>query len=246
MDWPKVSVIVSTYNRPKQLVTAVEAILRQEFDSKYEVIVIDDASGTAHEALKPLKPLAVERGVQMLVGELDENSGYQARPKNQGFRASIGSYVAWADDDDIWYPNHLQALVDLIEEGNADGAYGTWVFRNSTHKGPKDGSVWEFIPFNWLTMNLIVSKPQLNFISCHTVLSKAAVLSILGADPWDENRRRFGDWDLYRNLILGGFRFKGTPEPTYEYHWHGENLQLTRKPREGDAFVVSSTMLENG
>jgi len=245
MAWPKVSVVVSTYNRPEKLRRAVEAILTQEFDSKYEVIVIDDASGTAKDALEPLKELAVERGVQLLVGELEENSGYQSRPKNQGLRASVGAYIAWADDDDVWYPHHLQTLVDLIEEGNADGAYGTWIFRNEGDGPPRDGTQWEYIPFNWLTSHLILTRPQLNFVSCHTVMSKAALVSIMGIDPWNEDLRRFGDWELYKNLVLGGFRFKGTPEATYEYHWHGENLQLTRKPRELDACVVNSQMLEN-
>lgn len=245
MRQPKVSVVVSTYNRPEKLKRAVEAILKQEFDAKYEVIVIDDASGTAAKALEPLKPLAVERGVQLLVGELEENSGYQSRPKNQGLRASAGAYIAWADDDDVWFPYHLQTLMDVIESGEADGVYGTWVFRNSTGQGPRDGSTWEYIPFNWLTMNLILNRPQLNFISCHTLMSKATLIGMLGIDPWNEDLRRFGDWEMYKNLILCGFRFKGTPTPTYEYHWHGDNLQITRKPREVDACVVKGSMLEN-
>lgn len=42
-DWPKVSVIISTYNRPVMLKRALESVLAQDYDD-FDVIVVDDCS----------------------------------------------------------------------------------------------------------------------------------------------------------------------------------------------------------
>lgn len=221
-SWPKVSVVMSTYNRPDRLRKAVQCVLDQTF-TDFELIVVDDASGTAVTALEDFVERFEDRGIHFTLIELDENSGYQARPKNVGISYARGSYIANADDDDEWYPHHLETLVDVLESMDCDLAYGSWDFG-----GDREGERWEHIPFNHLTAHLILSSPQLNFISCHTVYSKAAALVTLGRHVFDEDLRRFGDWDVYRRMLERGLRFRGVDEATYKYVWHGENLQLTR------------------
>jgi glycosyltransferase involved in cell wall biosynthesis len=229
---PKVSVVVSTYKRGDMLKRFLESVMEQTF-TDYEVIVVDDAGGEAKGAMEDIVPRFKEKGIDCYLIVMGDNSGYQSVPKNIGIAHSRGSYIAQADDDDVWYSHHLESLVSILEDGGCDIAFGSWDFG-----GDRDGETWEYIPFNPITAHLIAAGPQTNFISCHTVWSKGAVLGHLGPKPWNEEVRRFGDWDLYRRCLYAGLRFKGTDVPTYKYMWHGENLQVTRPPQEVDVRAV--------
>ena len=226
LKWPKVTVVCSTYKRPEMLAHFLDSVLAQDFDD-FEVIVVDDAGEQAKDVVAEYRDRFAERGVYCYLIVMQENSGYQSRPKNIGIAHARGSYVAQADDDDVWYPWHLRTLVGVLEDGNCDIAYGSWDFG-----GDREGEQWEYIPFNHITANLVLNSPMLNFVSCHTVWSKAAVLTHLGPKPWNENIRRFGDWDLYNRAIRSGLRLKGTWRRTYKYMWHGKNLQTVRPLNE--------------
>lgn len=235
--WPKVSVVLSTHNRPEKLQKMVYSILNQDTND-FELLVVDDGSNTAKKALEFLSPKFEAKGIPMVIIELEDCSGYQSRPKNIGIAYSNGSYIAHADDDDQWYPWHLSTLVGLIERGGADVVYGTFDFG-----GEREGESWEYIPFNHLTQQLILAHPTLSFISCYTLYSKASAISALGWKLWDEDVRRFGDWNLYHRMIQAGLRFKGIDKATFKYMWHGENLQITRPMNEGTA---KATRTEEG
>lgn len=214
---------MSTYNRPERLRKAVECVLAQTF-TDYELLVVDDGSGTAASALEEFSEQFDAKGIRLGVIELNENSGYQALPKNIGIAYARGAYIALADDDDEWYPWHLEDLVGEIRKGDADVVYGRWDFG-----GQRDGETWPFVPFNHLTAELVVTTgPRTNFISVATVFSKAAMIAALGPKVFDEELQRFGDWDVWRRAILSGLRFRGVDRATFKYMWHGENLQLTR------------------
>lgn len=242
LKYPKVSVVLSTYNRPEMLCEAVHSILTQTF-TDFELVVVDDGSKTARVALDALFEKEGKPEQRVLIIDCEENSGYQAVPKNIGFNHAQGSYVAWADDDDLWDNDHLETLVTEIEKGEADLVYGRWRVSNTSGKGPQDGSEWPYIPFNFLTARLIYSMPQNNFISVMTLSSRAALVLFFGTEPWNIEMRRFGDWDLYCRMLQVGLRFRGVDKVTFTYRWHGENLQITRPPLMTPPIKVMQTAL---
>ena len=229
--WPKVSVVMSTYDRAELLGEAVRSVLNQDFDD-FELIVVEDGSDVARGVLEQMNEDFAAKGVRVLLLRLEKNSGYQAKPKNVGIAHARGSYIAHADDDDIWYKDHLSTLVGEIEKGGAELVYGTWDFG-----GEREGT-FEFIPLNGITANLILSSPLTNFISCHTLYSKSAMVARVGPKVFSEDLRRFGDWDVYRRFLEAGGRIRGVNKPTFIYRWHGKNLQLTRPPDEGTTKAV--------
>jgi len=107
----KVSIIITTFNRPHLLPKAVESALGAGSD--VEVIVVDDASTdeTAHvcASLPQIKYL-----------RLDRNQGV-AGARNVGLLASTGDYVAFLDDDDLRLPGSLDHQVALLEEAPGAG-----------------------------------------------------------------------------------------------------------------------------
>jgi hypothetical protein len=107
---PLVSVIVPTYQRRATIRRAVESVLAQSCRD-LELIVVDDGSDDGTDAaLAPLAPLL--RYVRQ------PNRG-PAAARNAGIRLARASIVAFLDSDDRWLPDHLQAVVSLLERHGA-------------------------------------------------------------------------------------------------------------------------------
>ncbi len=52
----------------------------------------------------------------------ETNKGLAAS-RNTGIRAARGKYIAYLDDDDIFFPDHLETLVTALEGEHLDVAY---------------------------------------------------------------------------------------------------------------------------
>ncbi len=113
---PRVSVILPTYNRPEMLIEAVQSVLRQTL-ADFEILVINDAG---QDVLTLLKNLDHSGKIRYLAHE--KNHGLAAA-RNTGLRAARGRYIAYLDDDDIFYAQHLETLVRLAESGRHPVVY---------------------------------------------------------------------------------------------------------------------------
>ncbi len=102
---PLFSVIIPTYNRADLLRETLDSVLAQSFKD-YEIIVVDDGSTDATEAV-----------VQSYGGRIhflrQQNRGPGAA-RNLGLRHATGTYVAFLDSDDLWFPWTLETYRQLI------------------------------------------------------------------------------------------------------------------------------------
>jgi glycosyltransferase involved in cell wall biosynthesis len=114
---PTVTVIIATYNKSSVLRYAIDSVLWQTFRD-FELWVIGDGCTDDSEAV-----VGAYDDPRVHWFNLPENTGYQSEPHNEGLRRARGKYIAYLNHDDIWLPNHLQVLVDCIEENEADFAY---------------------------------------------------------------------------------------------------------------------------
>jgi len=105
----KVSLIITTFNRPHLLPRAVYSALRAA--DNVEVIVVDDAS--QDETAAVCNKL---RGIKYI--RLDRNQGV-AGARNVGILASKSDYVSFLDDDDLRLPGSLDDQVRLLEAAPA-------------------------------------------------------------------------------------------------------------------------------
>ena len=111
---PGVSVITPTYNRPRYLREAIESVVAQDM-ADWELLVINDGGEDVRRVVEAFD---------------DHRIRYWHRSQNTGKAACLnfaleqvrGDYIAYLDDDDTWYPNHLSTLVDALDRHPRYGA----------------------------------------------------------------------------------------------------------------------------
>lgn len=236
-EFPKVSVIISTYNRPAMLDRALASVHAQTFGD-FEVIVVDDASDdvSAMQAVfTKWETKFGDRGIALWPYRLETNSGYQCFPKNRGVERAAGDYIAYLDDDNEWLPDHLQALVSIIESDfSTDMVYSrlNYVIDSEVARAKLTevaGAALEgdTIGVPWNPQKLY----EKNFVDTSTILhSKGAFWRMVRETGygWDEGLRRFGDWNFVWRWAVVGNTARLVDKVTVRYHWHDASLQLTR------------------
>ncbi len=109
---PKVSVIISTYNRAALLPRAVNSVLTQTFQN-YEIIIVDDCSpDNTQDVITAFSDPRI-RSVR------HETNRRQSAAINTGIANSRGEYIAFLDDDDEWLPAKLEWQVALLDTSPA-------------------------------------------------------------------------------------------------------------------------------
>jgi len=102
---PDFSVIVPTYNRPRELADCVASLARQEYPrDQFEVIVVDDGS-----AVSPAAVIAPFRNCLNVEVHRVTNGGPGAA-RNRGAHLARGRILAFTDDDCRPSPNWLKML----------------------------------------------------------------------------------------------------------------------------------------
>ena len=180
MTNPRVSIIITTHNRPLLLRRAVQSA--RESGSNAEIIVVDDASSDDTAAV--CKSL----GSEINYVRVDRNQGV-AGARNIGIVASRGEYLTFLDDDDTRLPGSLDmqvARLDAAPEAAfiyAQAIVGDQNGRPSRRVSPiacPEGDIF----LRLLTRNFIPCGTAVIRRSC---LSRAGLLdnSIAGPDDWD-------------------------------------------------------------
>jgi glycosyltransferase involved in cell wall biosynthesis len=107
---PAVSVVLCTYNRADRLTPAIDALVQQKADVRYEVVVVDNNS-TDHTAEVVRAAEGRSNGRIRYVFEPRQGLSHA---RNRGIEVARGSIVAFTDDDvrvgDDWVQRIARAL----------------------------------------------------------------------------------------------------------------------------------------
>ncbi len=111
-----VSVALYAYNEEKYIRQAIESIINQKTNFKYEIIVHDDAStDRTAEILQEYE----KTYPNLIVGIYQHDNQYQKGvyiPQKYVYPIVRGKYMAYCDGDDYWTdPYKLQKQVDFLE-----------------------------------------------------------------------------------------------------------------------------------
>lgn len=183
---PFVSVIVTTYNRPEMLVEALASVARQTWRN-FEVIVVNDAGEDVAATVARFTSLSIS------YVQHDRNKGLAAA-RNTGISHARGAYLIFLDDDDIFYPHHLESL---ITEAMAHPEAGL-VYSDSleAHQRPA-GNGWVVekrllrSSFEYHRLRLMMN----NLVAVQGMLVRRQVFDRIGY--FDERLPVYEDWELW-------------------------------------------------
>ena len=125
----KVTVIIPTYNRFKYVLNTIKSV-NEQTHKNVEIIVVNDCS-TEKEYY--------EYDWKNKIIHLEENTkkkfGYACAGyvRNKGIEIATGKYIAFCDDDDIWFPNKLELQLKAMNKtgckmSSTDGLMGGGVY----------------------------------------------------------------------------------------------------------------------
>ncbi|MGD9706810.1 MAG: glycosyltransferase family 2 protein [Candidatus Delongbacteria bacterium] len=104
-----VSIVIPTHKRPELLKKAIESALEQTYPHT-EIMVVDDNSGdNTEEVVKDFSSGNIRY-------YRNESSLGGAGTRNIGIENSQGEFIAFLDDDDIWYKDKIELQMQKIKE----------------------------------------------------------------------------------------------------------------------------------
>lgn len=189
--FPRVSVIIPTYNAGQTICQAIDSVLRQTY-TDYEIVVVDDGSTDDTKA-------RLERYGNAIRYIYQENKERSAA-RNNGIRHARGEYIAFLDADDFWTPEKLAKQVTFLNQHQELGVVFSWAravgpsgntLRTMGTQFPLEGAEGMDM-FPYLVMG--TSPPAL------TVIARRACIEEAGM--FDEQVSQIEDWDLWLRIAL--------------------------------------------
>jgi len=204
---PVVTVLVPTFNRRRYLPGALASVVRQSYRN-LQIIVINDGGEDVSDIVNSF-------GDERLIFiNRKENRG-KAFSLNEALPRAEGKYVAYLDDDDLYYPNHIGTLVDALEN-NSDCQVAYSDLYKVYCKVCPDGSrkvlskvveiSRDFDRFFMLYYNHVL---HVSLMHRRDLLEKTG--------PYNEDINVLIDWDMTRRLVFFS-DFHHVPEITGEFY----------------------------
>lgn len=187
---PLISILMATYNRCSQLPRAIKSIQKQIYEN-WELCLVNDGG----ESVEAIVKAANDSRIRLTSYTPNKGKGYAI---NMAFSICKGKYIAYLDDDDIWYNNHLEVLVKTAESIQSPA----FVYSNAAQvsiekqKNGKHKIIGTEVLGNFPTD--IEGLLEYNSIAGIIVLHTASLFTKVGG--FDENLRVLLDFDMWRRL----------------------------------------------
>lgn len=218
-EWPSVSVVVATRDRPRLLETAVRSILGQAYPGDIDCVAVFDQSSPSAVAA----PRTARRKLRVTA---NTRTPGLAGARNSGIAASGSALVAFCDDDDQWDADKLRLQVELLESSSAEFvACGVRIHHS--------GNVITRVPPGSVSLSQLV-RSRVSALHPSTFVMRRAALDAIG--PVDEQiPGSFGedyDW-LLRAARRGPIR--AVQRPSVDVYWHQQSFFAERWRTIADA-----------
>jgi len=177
-----ISIIIPIYNQADKLSACLESIKNQTYDN-YEIVVVDDRS-TDHIA-PVFRKYKKEFGLKFDYW-YSQTRHWAPYTRNKGFKKTQGEFIMFCDADVVLAPEALSIMLKTLRE-HPEASY---IY--PSHKyGHKLFKLW---PFNADKLR------QMPYIHTTTLMRREHFPKA----GWDENIRKFNDWDFYLSILDEG------------------------------------------
>ena len=217
-----VSAIIPTYNGEKYLMAAVESVIVQTLPP-LELIIVDDGSKELQENIL--------NGIHApfpIIFIRQTNAG-QSAARNAGVKAANGQLIAFLDQDDNWYPRHLEGLIKpFLEDQNKN----IGLVYSNLDRIEEDGTIAQHRlldhaggphPKKQLVDFL---RYDLMILPSASLIRKSAFESINGFDP---RFRGYEDDDLFLRLFMQGWQHLYISEPLSQWRINPFSCSFTEQ-----------------
>lgn len=180
-DWPKISVVIPSYNQAEFLEETILSVLNQSYPN-LQLIVIDGGSTDGSVNI-------IRKYTEYLAYWVSEPDKGQAHAINKGFARSTGGILAWLNSDDRYLPGALYGVALQFLHRKVDFLYGGCLHcfegrpQNSRVRMPQQA--WQ------MTTDLAV----FDFIDQPSSFWSKDVWNSVG--PLDESMHYAFDWDFF-------------------------------------------------
>lgn len=209
-----VSAIITTKNRLELLKRAINSILDQTF-TDYEILIIDDNS--IDDTKEYCTCLINENKKIRYISIPEKESSGISHARNIGIKNSEGKYIAFLDDDDEWYPEKLEKMVEKFENNNKLGMVFGGIEKITSYNNQKiivkknillEPRKKKNMKYNILWTNLVCgnSNPMI----------KKEVFETVGY--YDENLKEQEDYDMWIR-IFQNYEAEYIPELLTKYYF---------------------------
>ena len=214
-----VTVIIRTKNRPAMLREAIDSVRANEHPA--EIVVVNDGGDAPR----------VEKSVKLV--QHDRPAG-RSEAMNAGVKAATTKFIAFLDDDDLYYPEHLSTLAAAAQAAPASAAWYTdavsaFLAIGGAGRYEKNASLRIF-GADFDRELLLVD----NYIPLPTLLVERT--AFLEAGGFDREFDLFEDWDFLIRLSQRG-DFTHVPRVTCEVrHFEGAGSIVLTSPEGSERF----------
>lgn len=167
--------------------------------------MLDQAIRSASQQTRPVDALAVA---------VDVDHAGAATTRNRALSTVRTQWTAFLDSDDLWYPHHLEALLDTAHSTGADVVYPWFDVPDGFDPFPQ----YEGRPFNADVIRGVQNHVPI------TVLARTEYLHRVGGfqhrgDPTNPCE----DWGMWIKLLDLGAKFVHHNGRTWQWRWHSGN-----------------------
>lgn len=212
MENPKVGIIIPCYNGGDYLVRTIESVLAQSYKNYHIIAGNDGSSDNTAEILKNYGDRIT------ILNHPDHGNHGQAATYNLCLQHVNYEYIAFIDNDDLWHPDKLQKMVNIIDSLPSIGL----IYSNGDVIDAHDKFLYSFLGSNHRENNEIGDI----LLDCYirtpsTVIVRGNILRAAGAFK----EGIIPDHDMWiRMKELTSFYYLN--ENLFSYRVHGEQLSL--------------------
>jgi glycosyltransferase involved in cell wall biosynthesis/tetratricopeptide (TPR) repeat protein len=205
---PKVSVLISTYNRPDYLQEAVNSVINQSM-SDWELLIMNDGGLD----VGPILDGYHEPRIRYFNDTQNKGAAHRF---NFGLTKARGAYVTYLGDDDLYYPNHLEVLSQALDDHPEVALAYSDLYAVSCVKDEATGRRYV------LDKRIQVSRDfNRDFMMHYNHVLHVSLMHRIEAafrvGCFDENVKVLIEWSLNRRLCFI-YDFIYVPIPTGEYY----------------------------
>jgi glycosyltransferase involved in cell wall biosynthesis len=230
----KISAIIPLYNGAPYIEEALRSVLAQTRPAD-EIIVVDDGSTDAGPEL--VRRMALAHRIVLL----SKPNGGQSSARNFGIAHATGDLIALLDQDDAWYPNHLEELLKPFTTPQYPEL--GWAYSNLDEVDATGGMVRRFllrvVPAGHPKRDLYACLSQDMFIlPSATLISRKAFDAVGG---FDEQLTGYEDDDLFLRIFRAGYDNVYIDQPLSRWRIYGASASFS--PRMARSRMVFARKL---